>query len=262
MTPGAFSRIVVGTDGSDSATRALDEAARFAALCDAELLVVNAYGRDPESPDAPATREVGASLLRDAQTRLGDSVGIRAELREGDPADVLLHLAMEERADLLVVGNRGLGPKRQLIGSVPIRVAHRMPCSVLVAQTTASPAEAGGSVLVATDGTPTAARAVALGGRVARDLEAPVLIAHVGDAERGRGVVHQAAGEIGTGLDVETVVVSGDPAQRIVEIARDRGSRLAVVGNRGMTGWKRFLASVPSRVARRTPCHLLIAKTT
>jgi nucleotide-binding universal stress UspA family protein len=57
-------------------------------------------------------------------------------MREGDPADAIIDAAEEEGADLIVVGNRGMqGAKRFLLGSVPNRVAHHAPCSVLIVHT-------------------------------------------------------------------------------------------------------------------------------
>ncbi len=65
--------------------------------------------------------------------------GIRAvtHAREGDPADAILDVAEELGADLIVVGNKGMtGAKRFLLGSVPNKVSHHAPCSVLIVRTT------------------------------------------------------------------------------------------------------------------------------
>jgi nucleotide-binding universal stress UspA family protein len=65
--------------------------------------------------------------------------GVEAEshARLGDPADALLEVAEEEGADLIVVGNRGMtGAKRFLLGSVPNKISHHAPCSVLIVRTT------------------------------------------------------------------------------------------------------------------------------
>ncbi|HYY06277.1 MAG TPA: universal stress protein, partial [Candidatus Limnocylindria bacterium] len=67
--------------------------------------------------------------------RVGVSVSTHA--REGDPADALLDVAEETKADLLVVGNKGMtGAKRFLLGSVPNKVSHHAPCSVFIVRTT------------------------------------------------------------------------------------------------------------------------------
>ena len=57
--------------------------------------------------------------------------------RQGEPADAILDVAEEENADLIVVGNKGMtGAKRFLLGSVPNKVSHHAPSSVLIVRTT------------------------------------------------------------------------------------------------------------------------------
>jgi nucleotide-binding universal stress UspA family protein len=64
-------------------------------------------------------------------------VDVKTFAREGDPADAILDVAEEEGADLIVVGNKGMtGAKRFLLGSVPNKVSHHAPCSVLIIRTT------------------------------------------------------------------------------------------------------------------------------
>jgi nucleotide-binding universal stress UspA family protein len=227
-------RIVVGTDGSDSAALAVEHAARLAGTAGAELLVVHVYRtRDPAEATTP--RDLGASLLRDVAARHSRGVTVRPLLREGPAADVLVSLAADESAGLIVVGNRGLGRRRVLMGTVPARVAAGAPCDVFIAHTTPVDHPDVGRVLIATDGSPTARRAEATGARWVSVL----------------------------GAESETLQVSeGDPAEGIVRAATDRRTDLIVVGNKGLTGMRRFLTSVPSRVARHAPCHVLLVKTT
>ena len=64
-------------------------------------------------------------------------VEVETYAREGDPADAILDVAEEQNADLIVVGNKGMtGAKRFLLGSVPNKVSHHAPCSVLIIRTT------------------------------------------------------------------------------------------------------------------------------
>ena len=59
------------------------------------------------------------------------------DTREGDPADAILDVAEEQNADLIVVGNKGMtGAKRFLLGSVPNKISHHAPCSVMIIRTT------------------------------------------------------------------------------------------------------------------------------
>jgi nucleotide-binding universal stress UspA family protein len=141
--------IVVGTDGSETASQALEQAADLARSTGARLHVVSAY--EPTSGehigvDVPeelrATRMVGAdveveTVLEQAAGAL-HAKGIESETyaRRGDPADALLQVAEEQEADLIVVGNKGMtGAKRFLLGSVPDKVSHHAPCSVLIVRT-------------------------------------------------------------------------------------------------------------------------------
>ena len=142
-----FSSIVVGTDGSESAREALRQAIVLAARDGARLDIVSAYesvpaaqpreraGPPPEDAEwMLARREEVDTVLREAQAE-AETAGVTAVTRasQGHPADAILDVAEEQHADLIVVGNRGLaGAKRFLLGSVPNRVSHHAPCSVLI----------------------------------------------------------------------------------------------------------------------------------
>lgn len=156
----AYRCVVVGTDGSESSYRAVERAAQLARDAGARLLLVTAY--QPARPDevagdvdvlgAEAYKILGATPAEDAlrfaadrARRGGDSAGPAPDGRPvteslavpGDPVDVLLQVAAERRADLVVVGNRGLrGLAGRLLGSVPADVTRRAPCDVLVVHTT------------------------------------------------------------------------------------------------------------------------------
>lgn len=139
--------VAVGTDGSATAEKAVAAALDLAERYAARVVFISAYtpvdsGRlRRELRDAPPehhwqitpTADVDA-VLRDAQ-ELADARGIAwsAEAREGDPADVLVDLAAEHEADLLVVGNQGM--QRRVLGSVPNSVSHKAACSVLIVKT-------------------------------------------------------------------------------------------------------------------------------
>jgi nucleotide-binding universal stress UspA family protein len=146
-----FRQIVVGTDGSETAGKAVAQAAELAASVGSTLLIVSAF--EPvggqrlreEAQQAPddvrwmvnPREDVDATL--DAATELAEEKGVavRTFARQGDPADAILDVAEEEHADLIVVGNKGMtGAKRFLLGSVPNKVSHHAPCSVLIVRTT------------------------------------------------------------------------------------------------------------------------------
>jgi len=82
--------------------------------------------------------EVLAMLEESRREALDAGVGdVETFARQGDAADAILDVAEEQRSDLIVVGNKGMtGAKRFLLGSVPNKVSHHAPCSVLIVRTT------------------------------------------------------------------------------------------------------------------------------
>jgi nucleotide-binding universal stress UspA family protein len=146
-----FTRIVVGTDGSETAAEAVHQAIELAKLSGATLSIVSAYQPIPgrrvegEQRDAPADiqYELGpredVNLVLDAAAAEAKQVGIEVQTHpvEADPADAILNVAEETKADLIVVGNKGMtGARRYLLGSVPNNISHHAPCSVLIVRTT------------------------------------------------------------------------------------------------------------------------------
>ncbi len=134
-----YSRVVVGTDGSATASLAVDHACELARLGGGTLHVVHAWDVSAAmatlGDDAP---DDGAAMLTQvAATCAATGVAVETHLVRGDPGEVLLDVADEVDADLIVVGNRGMsGAKRFLIGSVPNKVSHHARCTVLVVRTT------------------------------------------------------------------------------------------------------------------------------
>jgi nucleotide-binding universal stress UspA family protein len=146
-----FKRIVVGTDGSETAAEAVSQALGLAKMTGATLSLVSAYqpasGRrvQAEQAEAPADvqYEIGpredVNLILDAAAAdaKGQGVEVQTHPIEADPADAILNVAEETKADLIVVGNKGMtGARRYLLGSVPNNVSHHAPCSVMIVRTT------------------------------------------------------------------------------------------------------------------------------
>ena len=136
-----YSSIVVGTDGSETAREAVRQATRLAATVGARIELVSAYEPVPHSPpdgwSVSAREDVEAALREAAEEITAAGVEVATYARQGDPAAALLDVAEERRADLIVVGNRGLtGAERFLLGSVPNKVSHHAPCSVMIIRTT------------------------------------------------------------------------------------------------------------------------------
>jgi nucleotide-binding universal stress UspA family protein len=143
--------MVVGTDGSDTASEAVRQATELAQRLGAKVHLVSAYepvseGRlREERQQVPGDlqwmvnprEDVNNTLAGAAQGLQDAGVEVETHAREGDPADAILDVAEEEHADLIVVGNKGMtGAKRFLLGSVPNKVSHHAPCSVMIIRTT------------------------------------------------------------------------------------------------------------------------------
>ena len=146
-----FGSIVVGTDGSATASEAVRQTAELAKAVGARVHVVSAY--EPvgnqrlreervEAPDdvqwmVNEREDVDATLKQAAEEIAEAGVEVETSARQGDPADAILDVAEEQNADLIVVGNKGMtGAKRFLLGSVPNKVSHHAPCSVMIIRTT------------------------------------------------------------------------------------------------------------------------------
>jgi nucleotide-binding universal stress UspA family protein len=144
----ALETVAVGTDGSATATKAVRFALDLAERFGARVVIISAYRPVSETrlrkeqKDAPQelqwsinpAQDVDAAL-RDVE-ELADERGLKwtSEAREGDPADVLVDLAEEHNADVLVIGNKGMN--RRVLGSVPNSVSHKANCSVMIVKTT------------------------------------------------------------------------------------------------------------------------------
>jgi nucleotide-binding universal stress UspA family protein len=145
-----YGHVLVGTDGSASATEAVRHAAGLAAACSATLTIVSAYSPDPDRgdrvkgevppdlqwavTDSAVATERAAEGRRLARAAGVENIGVHVEA--GDPADVVVGAATERGADVIVVGSKGMTtPTRFLVGSVPNKISHHAPCDVIIVHT-------------------------------------------------------------------------------------------------------------------------------
>jgi nucleotide-binding universal stress UspA family protein len=146
-----FDRIVVGTDGSDTATEAVRTAIELAKLSKGRLEIVSAYQPIPQDRLKQEGEGITGDLSHVVNPRedvqfILDKAAAEAKKakvdavthpREGDPADAILDVAEEINADLVLVGNKGMtGARRFLLGSVPNKISHHSPCDVWIVKTT------------------------------------------------------------------------------------------------------------------------------
>jgi nucleotide-binding universal stress UspA family protein len=143
-----YKLVVVGTDGSPTADKAVKEAAEVARSLGSELHVVTAV-RAPRVTVASATggpiidTGMGQAMAEGAAQTVGEKAieaygeGVKAEAHavQGNPDDVILNVAADLGADLIVVGSKGMRGARRYLGSVPNSVAHGAHCAVLIVKT-------------------------------------------------------------------------------------------------------------------------------
>ena len=150
MMRAMFDSMVVGTDGSETAGEAVRQATDLAKAVGARIHLVSAFEpvgnqrlreERTQVPDdmqwmVHEREDVEATLNQAAEKIKETGVEVETFARQGDPADAILDVAEEERAELIVVGNKGMtGAKRFLLGSVPNKVSHHAPCSVMIIRT-------------------------------------------------------------------------------------------------------------------------------
>jgi nucleotide-binding universal stress UspA family protein len=146
-----YRSIVVGTDGSETANLAVRHAAELAKSFSAKLTIVTAF--TPQGGDAVARAQAEVpddmrwmltdSAQADDRAKAGAAVAkevgvpeVRIRTGSGDPANVLLEIADDISADLVVVGSRGMtSASRFLLGSVPNKISHHAPCDLVIVRT-------------------------------------------------------------------------------------------------------------------------------
>lgn len=268
--------IIAPIDGSTHAQMALDLGTDLAARYDAQLVLVHVVSGSGDVPDDlydASARELeeaegsdtlseqskpyrilerrGHMLLRNAQEEAKAKGATRSEtvLEFGDPADRILHHAKERSADLLIMGSRGLGGLKGLVlGSVSHKVFHLAPCSCVTVQRRDEQAALTGigCILVPTDGSEQADKAVELASEIAGKYGAKLVLLYV----MGRGPLleqlratidsdqlsesaraeldparHQIAEHMSSGFFPP--VVSSQTQQEIGELVLARGERIA-----------------------------------
>jgi len=147
-----YQQIVVGTDGSEGGNIAVDAAIELARLTGATLHIVHAYkvmgsyqlaaaaevGVVPDVVESNEAVQAHGRQICAVVVERARGLGVRAEEHcvNDDAADALIKVATDAKADLVVVGNRGMsGARRFVLGSVPNKVSHHCPTSLLVVDT-------------------------------------------------------------------------------------------------------------------------------
>jgi nucleotide-binding universal stress UspA family protein len=284
-------RLLLATDSSEFSEGAIREAIRMAKRCSSELTAVTVIETNPEFESmAPSVLE---KLEKEARAHL-NSVQARAK-QEGVACEIVIHEgedsykyivdeAAAKKSTMIIMGRRGKkGFRRLVMGSTTSWTIGHAPCSVLVVPRNAQVEFK--SIVVATDGSPHSAAAASEGIGIAKRNSArltviavvPADIAMPTDvdfaaiqrekladqemqiAEKNARTAKEAAQK--DGVDAQAFVMSGKPADAIMEIAKDKAADLIVVGSHGRTGLDRLLmGSVAERVIVLSSCAVLVAK--
>lgn len=129
----SIDRVVVASDQSETASRAVAWAAEMARRYEAQLTVIQVFvpGPPPEGAEAALAAYAVEVAGPGTQARVGAGE---------DPGDAIVAAAEAENADVLVVGNLGMSGRREfLLGNVPNRVSHNSRCTVVIVNTADEP---------------------------------------------------------------------------------------------------------------------------
>ncbi len=282
--------VVAGVDGSPSSLAAADQAAAAAVTRSRPLLLVHGYLHplgygvplNPYDLGVPApTAEAERMLERVAADLAERHPGLRVEVRQvaGGPGAALVEES--RRAELVVVGSRGVGGfAGLLLGSVGGQLAQHGHCPVLVVRPAQEPIPVGGPVLVGVDGSESAAYAVELAADEADRRDAELVLVHVRAPERGAAAPEAAADATTAGRAeaaevlnaaasrvrsahprlrvTERAVVAASPETALREASGD--ASLVVVGSRGRGGFTGLLlGSVSQALVQHAHCPVLVA---
>ncbi|WP_320068061.1 universal stress protein [Micromonospora sp. RTGN7] len=282
--------VVVGVDGSPSSLVAAEHAAQEAVWRSRPLLLVHGYLHplgygvpiNPYDLGVPAPTDESRRMLdRTAAELRGRWPGVDLGVREvaGGPAASLVEES--RRAELVVVGSRGLGGfAGLLVGSVSAQVAGHGHCPVLVVRPEEQPIPVDGPVVVGVDGSEPGRFAVALAAAEAAHRGTGLVLAHVATADDGRPVPDEVAESGAAGRADSTDLLAGaaaeveaahpgltverrplraaKPEQALIEASGD--ATLVVVGSRGRGGFAGLLlGSVSQALVQHAHCPVLVA---
>lgn len=210
-------------------------------------------------------RRAGKNLLEELAQELRPGREVVTELKFGGASNVIAAAAEQYGAELVVVGSRGLGSVSALIlGSVSLRLAVHAPRpTVIVPESGGTIAD--GPILCAVDDSEESRVAVNTAASLAERLDVRLLLAHAApdDARvpHGQELLARLVVQSGLGTSAERLVVAGEPAEAIVEVAAGRDVELIVIGSRGRGALtSATLGSVSSAVATRAPCPVTIVR--
>ncbi len=291
----SFRTILVAFDGSPTSVAAVDLTAILAKAYKSNVTIAHVLPPIPalsvaQKKEYETKMENEANILTMKMASRLENLGVDAKpkiLRSKESVwQSLIDLSDAEKSDLMVAGTRGLGAfRRMVLGSVSTNLVNHASCPVLVVRKRVYRIETEvQKILVATDGSKSANKAVETAASIAKSVGAELKIAHVvyippyaytggGYAlseiykdltEEGKRIAAEAAklaDDNGVHAIVELIDNQRSPVQAIVDLAEEDKSDLVVVGTRGLGGLKKvFLGSVANGVVHYAKCSVLVTR--
>jgi nucleotide-binding universal stress UspA family protein len=285
-----FERLVVAYDGSKPAGAAAEFAFELARRSGARLTLAYVLELPDPYPELPQVAPRIERAEEDWRRRLAalaagapDGASVETEVLVATKAGpALLELLRERRAEVLVGGTHGVGGlKRTLLGSVSQQLLEHAPCSVLLVRD--RPRLDGPRTVVAgVDGSGATPAVLAMAGRAAAVLSAQLVLAHAADElipsfasldqkdalrswarEQGQRTLDEARASVTAPLEAVTEDLrEGRATHELVALCEERRPVLAVVGSRGLHGFKGLLLGSTARhLVNNAPCPVLIVRT-
>jgi uncharacterized protein len=269
---GRFEKILVVTEGSQTSVGAVREAIRLAQRSEGRLLVMSVILTNPEHESLAKQlieKENYDALahLEDVKKRANEA-GVFCEITVRHGIDIyheILDEAEQNQVDLIVMGRRGLtGLKRFIIGSNTAKVIGRAQCSVLIVPTEVK--ITGHKIMVAVDGSRYSDIAATATISIAKCLNAQVLVVSIVHSDKRHTEVVEVIKRVEEfmshqGINVEGQVLSGNPAEAILEMAKAKKVDLIVIGSHGRIGLDMMLmGSVSDRVISEANCATFVVK--
>lgn len=265
-------KILLATDGSQYSEGAVREAISLAGQCSATLFVITVIEvmTDYEGLSIQRFEEMQEAEVKkqlEAVKNIASQEGVSCEtiIAHGDPHTEIVEAAEKKRADLIVIGRRGLkGLAKALMGAVAAKVIGDAACNVLVV-----PRAAGiefRTVLVATDGSSHSSAAVAQAISISKQCASRLIALSAMRDESERNTAQENVNKVAEmgraeSLLVEVVTPRGRSYDAIVETAGGKGADLIVMGAYGKTGLKKFLmGSSTEKVIGSAGCAVLVVK--
>jgi uncharacterized protein len=284
-------RLLLSTDGSEFSEGAVREAIRLAKRCSSRLSAISVIETNPEyetiAPQLLEKTEKAAWAHLESVKERAKKEGVDCEISIVEGEDSYRYItdeAVKRKSSMIIMGRRGrTGLKRLMMGSTTARVIGHAPCNVLVVPRAAQVDFK--SILVATDGSLHAAAAASEAIGIAKKNKSRLTVVAVAapeamtpmdieSVEMQRSLIAEKeltgaeqnakdakAAALKEGVAVEAFVLSGKPTDAIIQIAKEKGADLVVLGSHGRTGIEKLLmGSVTERVIVLSACAVLVVK--